>query len=122
MNIRNLTNPISSVENVRKSEFKDVKTDVSSEDRDADGRRQQEEPSKDPLSENEFKLAEEYLQNLTGLKSNGLSIEVESKGELRIFLIKDQEGHVVRRIVEWEMRLLLNEKEKKTGQIFDKSA
>ncbi|MCB0351055.1 MAG: hypothetical protein KDD38_07715 [Bdellovibrionales bacterium] len=122
MNIRTLSNPISPVESIKTGEVRDVKTQVSSEDRDADGRRSQEEPDKNPLSEEESRRALEYLENLTGLTANGLSVEVEESGEFKIYLIKDQNGEVARRIVEWEMRALIDESNKKTGQIFDKSA
>ena len=122
MNVRSLSNPIIPTESVKTGETRDVQLDVSSEDRDADGRRQDKEPDKNPLSEEEFKLAEEYFAKLTGLNSNGLSIKVESAEELRVFLIIDREGHVVRRILEWEMRSIIGDKDKKTGQLFDKSA
>jgi hypothetical protein len=122
MNVRSLTNPIVPVENLRTGEVRNVRTEVSSEDRDPDGRRQQDEPNKDPLTEEEVKKALEYLEKTTGLKANGLNVEIESGGEYKIFLIKDQSGKIVRRIIEWEMRALITDKDKKTGQIFDKSA
>jgi hypothetical protein len=122
MNVRTITNPIIPVESIKTSETKNVKMEVSAEDREADGRRGQDEPSKNPLSEEEFKKAQEYIEGLTGLKANGLTVEVDEASGLKIFIIKDHEGHVVRRIVEWEMRLILNDKDKKVGQIFDKSA
>ncbi len=122
MNIRSITQTITPLDTVKPAEGRDLRTTVSSEDRDADGRRQQDEPSKDPLNEEEMKKAKEYLANLTGLKSNGLSIEEGKSGEFVAFLIKDQSGQVVRRILEWEFRILFSEKEKKSGHIFDKSA
>ncbi len=121
MNIRTLSNPIVPVENVKTGEVRDVRTQVSSEDRDADGRRHQEEQNKNPLTEEEAKLALEYLENLTGLTANGLTVEVETSGEFQVYVIRDSVGNIARRIVEWEMRLLIGEKDKKTGQIFDKS-
>ncbi len=100
-----------------------VVTDVSSEDRDPNGRRgQDDEPDKNPLNEEEMKRAREYLDNLTGLKANGLTVELDASGDLQVFLIKDQDGHVVRRIVEWEMRALLDSSDKKVGSIFDRAA
>lgn len=122
MNIRTLTNPIAPIESVRAGDVHEVKTQVSSEDRDANGRREQEEPSQDPLNEEEMKKALEYLENLSGLKANGLLIEVEEANSIRVFLIKDHLGQVIRRIAEWEMRALILDKDKTTGQIFDKSA
>lgn len=122
MNIRTLSNPITAIESIKTGEVRNVKTEVSSEDRDADGRSRQEEPDKNPLSEEETRQAMEYLENLPGLKTNGLNIEVEVSGDLKVFLIKDHTGQIARRIVEWEMRTLINDNDKKTGQIFDKSA
>lgn len=121
MNIRSLTNPISPLDTLKTTEVKSVKAEVSSEDRDADGRRREDEPNKDPLSEEELKQAQKYLENLTGLKANGLKIEIEMTGALKVFLIKDHEDKVVRRIVEWELRALIGDKDKQTGQIFDKA-
>ncbi|OFZ17861.1 MAG: hypothetical protein A2Z20_05785 [Bdellovibrionales bacterium RBG_16_40_8] len=122
MNIRTITNPVIAVENVRAEEVRAVKTEVSSEDRDPDGRRHQEEPNKNPLNAEELLQAIKYLESVTGLTAKGLSFEFEKAGDLKIFVVKDPEGQVVRRIVEWELRALLNDKDKKTGQIFDKAA
>lgn len=122
MNIRTVSNPIISIENHKLGETRDVKMDVSAEDRDANGKRESKEENKEPLNDEEMKKVSEYLETLTGLKANGLSFEIEKSGELRTFLIKDHTGLVVRRIVEWEMRALIIDKDKKTGQIFDKSA
>lgn len=123
MNVRSLSNPVTPIESLRSgAPTKDVKMDVSSEDRESNGRREQEEPSKNPLNDEEFKLAEEYFKKLTGLNANGLRVEVEKSGDLRLFLIKDHENNVVRRIVEWELRALITEKDKSTGHIFNRAA
>lgn len=121
MNIRTLTNPISSVDAVRTTETKAVKTESGAEDRDADGRRGQQEPNHDPLNDQEFAQAKERLEQITKAKSKGLVIEVEVQGNYRVFLIKDQNGETIRRIIEWELRALLADKDKRTGQIFDKA-
>ena len=123
MNIRTVSNPIIPIENLKTAETRDVKLDVSSEDRDANGKRENQEENKEPLTEDEMKKVKEYLETLTGLKANGLTFEIEdSSSDLRTFLIKDHNGVVVRRIIEWEMRPLVSDKDKKTGQIFDKAA
>ena len=123
MNIRTVSNPILPVDTKRVSNARDVKTDTGSQERDADGRRQpNQEPSKDPLNDEELKKAKEYLENMTGLKANGLQVEIETNGDLRVFLIRNEDGQVVRRILEWEMRALIGAKDKKVGQIFDKAA
>jgi hypothetical protein len=122
MNIRTITNPIVPSEQIKTGEVRTVKTEVSSEDRDPNGRREEKEPDKNPLNEEEFKRAEEYIMNLAGFKTNGLSLAIDTAGDYRVFLIKDQSGLVVRRIIEWELRSLWSDKDKKTGQLFDKSA
>ncbi len=122
MNVRNLTNPINAVENINSAKgAKPVRSEVSSEDRDADGRRNPEEERKDPLNEEEMKKAKEYIENLDGLKSNQLQLKIEDGGEYRLFIIQDRDGKIVRRIVEWEMRSIIQSADKKTGQIFDKA-
>jgi hypothetical protein len=122
MNIRSVSNPITPVEVNRASESRNVKTDVSSEDRDANGKREEKEPDKNPLSDEEMKKAKEYIESLSGLKANGLKLEIEHAGDYRVFVIRDHDGRVARRIIEWEVRLLLETRDKKTGQIFDKAA
>lgn len=123
MNIRTVANPILPADVKRVTASRDVKSENSSEERDADGRRQpNEEPNKNPLSEEEMKKAKDYLDQLPSLKANGLTIEVSQAGEHKVFLIRNADGLVVRRIVEWEMRALITDKDKKVGQIFDKSA
>jgi hypothetical protein len=122
MNIRTITNPLTAVDSVKTNEVRDVKTEVSSEDRDPNGRREQDEPDKNPLTKEELEKVEEYIRQLPGFQANGLTYEVETGGEFKIFVIQDKDGLVVRRIVEWELRQLLQDKDKKTGQIFDRSA
>ncbi len=122
VNIRTISNPITPVDLQRVHNSRGVVTDTSSEDRDPNGRSDHDqEPDKNPLNEEEMKRAREYLDNLTGLKANGLKIEIEPAGDLRVFLIKDESGHVVRRIVEWEMRALIDDQNKQVGQIFDRA-
>ena len=123
MNIRTLTNPINPVDSATTAQgVRPVKTEVSSEDRDADGRREQDPENKNPLSEEEMSKAKDHLEKLEGLKANGLLLSIEESGEYRLFLIKDKDGNVIRRIIEWEMRALIQGTDKRTGQIFDKSA
>lgn len=124
VNIRTVSNPITAVDMQRIHSHREVVTDVSSEDRDPNGRResQDQEPDKNPLNDEEMKRAREYLDGLSGLKANGLRIEVESVGDKRVFLIKDEHDNVVRRILEWEMRGLIDDSDKKVGQIFDRAA
>ncbi len=118
-----MANPILPVDLKRVGSAREVRTDTGSQERDADGRRDRnEEQNKNPLNEEEMKKAKEYLDNLAGLKSNDLTMELAPAGDLQVFLIKNHEGQVIRRILEWEMRLLISDKDKKVGHIFDKAA
>lgn len=122
MNIRTVTNPIIPAESRATGEARTVAMDISSEDRDAQGRRQDDEPSRDPLNDQEMERALAYFNDLEGFADKGLTVRVEAAGDMRLFLVVDADGQVVRRIPEWEMRPLIQDKDKKTGQIFDKSA
>ncbi len=122
MNVRSLTNPITAIDsNSSVQGAKPVRSEVSSEDRDADGRQPYQEENKNPLSEDEMQKAKEYIEKLDGLKSNELKVSIETGGEYRVFVIHDKDGKVVRRIIEWEMRSILNSADKRTGQLFDKA-
>jgi len=121
VNIRSVANPISAVDALTQVERKNVNLNESHQDRDADGRRQQEEPDQSPLSDQEMQRALEYLEKLEGLKNNGLTFKVEVRGQIRIILISDTSGNIVRRIPEHEMRLLISDKTPGTGRIFHKT-
>ena len=122
MNIRNFSNPLTSVDAINKTaEKKEVKMSNSSEDRDADGRQYEAEQDKSPLNEDEMTQAKEYFQNLESLKKAGLDFSVEESEEMRVFLIKSPDGQVVRRIPEYEMRELIRAKSLNKGQIFSRA-
>ncbi len=121
MNIRSISNPTVASELRSVDGNKQVKMGESHQDRDADGRRQHEEPDQSPLTEEEMKKAKEYLESLDGLKNNGLSFAVEVAGSIRVIVIKDSTGHVVRRIPEHEMRLLADMSSTSHGRIFDRA-
>jgi hypothetical protein len=131
MNIRNLGPTILPIENRRVGDSKDLPDakatmlDTNSQERDADGRRdpnsQGDEPDKSPLTETETIAATKHLEETIGLTAKGFTVEVQLVGEIRVFLIRDQNQEVVRRIPDWEMRTLVGDKEKRTGHIFDKA-
>ena len=121
MNIRSVANPIVPAESQQKVEAPGVKMNESHQDRDADGRRQDEEPSKNPLNEEEMQKAKNYLEELEGLKNNNLSYDIEETDSIRVFLIKDFDGNVVRRIPEHEMRHLISHKDEGNGQLFNRT-
>lgn len=122
MNIRSVSNPLLQSEIKRAEDAKGVRMGESHQDRDSNGQREQEEPDKRPLTEEEIQKVGEYFENLTGFKANGLSFELEnSESQIRIYIIRDPSGQVVRRIPEFEMRLLIQDKDRKSGQLFDKA-
>ena len=121
MNIRNLSNPVTSVEVGKATPKKDVKASESHEDRDADGRQQHADADQSPLNEEEMKKAKEYFANLESLKKSGLKFEIDDKEDVRIFLILAPDGSIVRRIPEHEVRQLLQDKGPNTGQIFSRA-
>lgn len=122
MNIRSVSNPVIPIDIRGTGETKNVKMDQSHQDRDADGRHEEKEPDKSPLDEEEFKRATEYFDSLASLKASGLEVSVEeSDSQIRMFIIRDQDGQVVRRIPEYELRHLNTDKDKRTGQILDRA-
>ncbi|MEK6553962.1 MAG: hypothetical protein AABZ31_01880 [Bdellovibrionota bacterium] len=122
MNVRSVSNPILPAEIKRSEDTKNVRMDSSHQDRDADGKRDQPAPDESPLSEEEKKKVDEYFEKLSGLKANGLTITLEtSESNLKMYIVRDPEGTVVRRIPEFEMRLLIQDKDRKSGQLFDRA-
>lgn len=123
MNIRSVSNPTIATDLKVSNETKTVKLGESHQDRDADGRRQPDkEPDKSPLTEEELKKAKDYFEALDGLKANGLTITFEDHDlAVRLFIIKDHNGTIVRRIPEHEMRTLITDKDRKSGKIFDRA-
>lgn len=124
MNIRNVSNPVLPTDVRGPGEARNVKMDQSHQDRDSDGRRRdgEKEPDRSPLTEEELKKVYEYFDGLENFKANGLKVSLEpSESQVRLFVITDPAGHVVRRIPEYELRYLKQDKDRKTGQILDKA-
>lgn len=121
MNIRNLSNPVTPIETGKLDGKKEVKMTESHEDRDADGRQHDTEPDNSPLNEEEMEKAKDYFKNLESLKKAGLNFKLDTSEDIRVFLILSPDGEVVRRIPEHEIRILLQDKSPKTGQIFSRA-
>ncbi len=93
-----------------------------STDRDADGKREQDEPElKRHLNQQEFDEALKALEDFPGLKANNLEIKVESHADHRIILIVDRQGKIVRRLSESQLWLATRDRDKQTGRILDKA-
>lgn len=123
MNVKTVINDTMAVDRLNKPDSaKTVKTENSSPDRDADGRRQQgEEHPRRQLNEEELQAAIENLKALEGVKKNNLTIELHENEGIKVVFIKDNQGKIVRRIPELDLWPLLLEKDKQTGQLLDKA-
>ena len=94
----------------------------SSTDRDANGRREQDESeSKRHLSQQEFDDALKALEAHPGLKANNLTIKVEQHEDHRVIMILDPQGGIVRRLSESQLWLATRDKDRQTGKILDKA-
>lgn len=96
---------------------------LKSSDRDANGQasRDNQEKPKRQLSETEFQAAVTYLENLPGIKNNGLHVRVHLMGERRFVLIEEPNGKVVRRIGEEDLADLMSIKSNDpAGHIYDR--
>jgi hypothetical protein len=91
------------------------------QDRDANGRNQQDSEQKRHLSQQEFDDALKALGENPGLKANGLTMKVETKDDCRVVLILDPKGNVVRRLSENQLWLATRDKDRQTGKILDRA-
>lgn len=123
MNIKGLNpSPAAALDPRKRVEGRENVRLQNSGDRDADGRRQSQEPElKRHLNEAEFEAALKALKEIQGIAANGLSVRVEIHEDRRVIYIEDQEGKVVRRLSEADLWLVTREKTRPTGQIFDKT-
>ncbi len=123
MNIKSILSNTAAVERTQTTETaKEVKSENSSKDRDADGRRQhEEEPSKEHLTEEELQIAIKALEGLDGVKKNNLTVELVQSGEIRVAVVKDILGNVIRRIPERDLWTLTQDSSVKTGQLYNKA-
>lgn len=122
MNIKSInSSPILPVDPKNKVEGGQVRSHGAT-DRDADGRRQQAEPElKRHLKQEEFDEALKALSEHPGLKSNNLSVKVETKEDCRVILVIDGAGNVVRRLSENQLWLATRDKDRQTGKILDRA-
>ena len=128
MNIKGLlgnmvTSPIRANEGVQKVD-RTIKSD-SAHDRDANGQQLYDQNKKQqhgPMTEEQFKKAVEYLENLPSIKEHSWKVEIFFEGSIRFLLVKDNLGSLVRRIPEAELWTLPFDKDVRTGQLLKKSA
>lgn len=126
MDIRNVLKPVlpPGLQGVNKTE-KAIKSE-STTDRDANGQMaggdQQQQQSRDPMTDEQFEKALEALRATSAVKDNGLSVEKSESEGKKIALIKDPTGKVIRRIMEAELWTLSAVKKGDRGQILSKTA
>ncbi|MBX3021087.1 MAG: hypothetical protein KF799_05365 [Bdellovibrionales bacterium] len=121
MNIKGLNNftPVSGLDS--KQRVEGARTQNTG-DRDGNGRREQAEPElKRHLGQQEFDDCIKALGEMPGLKANNLSIKVEVESDVRIVLIIDPTGKIVRRLSEAQLWSATRDKDRQTGKILDKA-
>jgi uncharacterized FlaG/YvyC family protein len=80
-----------------------------------------EKEQEEPLTDEEFKEALEHLKSLPAIKDNSFVVKVEMKQNVRVILITDFTGKVLRKIPEEDLRQLLKNKGQSKGQLLDKA-
>jgi len=73
------------------------------------------------LSPEEITEAVKHLENLDGVKNNGLKVRQETNDGITVVYVEDRDGKVVRRIPESELSLLTGGKERKSGNLLNKA-
>ncbi len=98
----------------------------STTDRDGNGQQQYQGQGQKhgPMSEEQFKKAVDYIKGLEAVKEHNLSLEVAEVNGVKIVILKEPDGKVIRRIYEeelWTLQILKDESPKK-GQLLRKTA
>jgi uncharacterized FlaG/YvyC family protein len=74
------------------------------------------------LTPEEIIEAVKHLENLQGVKDNGLKVRQETNDGITVVYVEDRDGKVVRRIPESELSLLTGgNRERKSGQLLNKA-
>ena len=125
MNIKSLTSPLANILPTKSADAKKQMEPSSTSDRDADGRQEGSSddgsPRKRHLSDSEFQEALLKLKSHSGIQENRLDIEVQHRNGIRILLIKDPDGQVIRRMTEEELHLATQHMGRQTGHILNKA-
>ena len=122
MNIKSLNINLTSINDTpRATATAGPKTENSSADRDADGRRDRGAAlEKSTLNDQEFDDALKILMETPGLKANNLTVEVEVGDAARVVLILAPDGSVVRRLTESQLWAATRDKDRATGTMLNK--
>ena len=73
------------------------------------------------LSPEEIADAIQHLENLSGIKENGLTVRAETNDGVTVVYVEDRDGKIVRRIPESDLSLLTGNKERKTGSLLNRA-
>ncbi len=123
MDGKTITNNFAGLLTVQKTEKKtEVKSRESDADRDPDGRRQREGQPNRELTEEEVNEAVAIIKQLPGFIKNNLKLSVKIKENIKIVIIEDQSGKVIRRIEESELCQLLDKSPEQKGKLLSRSA
>jgi hypothetical protein len=125
MNVKSVTTNLLPIDAKTRAEaVKDVRRQThSTADRDADGKRQQEqETPKRHLTEDEFDEVLKRINELPGIKDSHLVVKAVQMEDHRLIYIEDLSGQVVRRLSEADLWSIYFSSGRMTGQLFDKAA
>lgn len=79
-----------------------------------------EEKRRRNLTPEEIAQAVQHLENLDGIKNNGLKVRQETSDGVTVVYVEDRDGKIVRRIPEADLSLFTG-KEKKSGNLLNKA-
>lgn len=122
MNVKSLTPSLTALDSRPRVDGKENVRLQDTGDRDANGQQQQSEhEQKRHLSDSEFDVALAALKENSAVKTHNLQVRVESQSGLRVVLIEDINGQVVRRLTEADLWTVTREKDRPTGKLLDKA-
>lgn len=101
-----------------------IKSD-SSHERDANAQQsyqQKEDPPEGPMTQEQLEAAITHLKNLPFVKEHQWQIELVEQESKKFVIVKDVDGHIIRRIPEKELWTLPVDFKDQKGQLLRRSA
>ena len=123
MNIKGLVGNVIPFPTVKKNEEAKAKSALNA-DNEKDGNGQSPgngDQRRRNLSPEEITEAVKQIEELKGVKDNGLKVRQESNDGITVVYIEDRFGKVVRRIPESELSLLTGDPDRKSGHLLNKA-
>lgn len=122
MNIKGLVNNVLPFAVKKKEEPKTQSAFDADNDKEGNGQSAGEgDQRRRNLSPEEIADAIKFLQNMNGVKENGLTVRAETNDGITIVFIEDRDGKIVRRIPESDLSMLTGNKDRKTGTLLNKA-